>query len=94
MACAILNSMTIRIDKAGRIVLPKPMRERFHLREGSELEIEERPDGLTLRPVEQRSSMVQEEGIWVHLGKVPRGFDWDSVVESIRDERIKDASGI
>jgi AbrB family looped-hinge helix DNA binding protein len=86
--------MTIRIDKAGRIVLPKPMRERFHLREGSELEIEERPDGLTLRPVEQRSSMVQEEGIWVHLGKVPRGFDWDSVVESIRDERIKDASGI
>jgi bifunctional DNA-binding transcriptional regulator/antitoxin component of YhaV-PrlF toxin-antitoxin module len=70
------------------------MRERFHLREGSELEIEERPDGLTLRPVEQRSSMVQEEGIWVHLGKVPRGFDWDSVVESIRDERIKDASGI
>jgi|SRR5207302_10245155 len=94
MAYAILNGMTIKIDKAGRIVLPKPVRERFHLREGSELELEERPDGLTLRPVEQRSSMVQEKGIWVHLGKVPRGFDWGSVVEAIRDERIRDASGI
>jgi AbrB family looped-hinge helix DNA binding protein len=56
--------MTIKIDKAGRIVLPKPVRERFHLREGSELELEERSDGLTLRPVEQRSSMVQEKGVW------------------------------
>lgn len=94
MACGILNGMTIKIDKAGRIVLPKPVRERFHLREGSELELEERSDGLTLRPVEQRSSMVQEKGVWVHLSKVPRGFDWGSVVEAIRDERIKDASGI
>jgi AbrB family looped-hinge helix DNA binding protein len=94
MAYANLSGMTIKIDKAGRIVLPKPVRERFHLREGSELEIEEHSDGLTLRPVEQRSSMVQEEGVWVHLGKVPRGFDWDSVVESIRDERVKDASGM
>jgi hypothetical protein len=38
--------------------------------------------------------MVQEKGMCVHLGKVPRGFDWGSVVEAIRDERIKDASGI
>jgi len=94
MVYAILDGMTIKIDKAGRIVLPKPVRERFHLREGSELELEERSDGVTLRPVEQRSSMAQEKGVWVHLGKVPRGFDWGSVVEAIRDERIKDASGI
>ena len=94
MVYAIIDGMTIKIDKAGRIVLPKPVRERFHLREGSELVIEERSDGLTLKPVEQRSSMVQEEGMWVHLGKVPRGFDWGKVVESIREERIKDASGI
>ena len=94
MAYAIIDGMTIKIDKAGRIVLPKPVRERLNLREGSELVIEERSDGLTLRPVEQRSSMVQEKGLWVHLGKVPRGFDWGSVVESIHEERIKDASGI
>jgi AbrB family looped-hinge helix DNA binding protein len=93
MVHAIISTMTVRIDKAGRIVLPKPVRERFHLREGSELELEERSDGLTLRPVEQRPSMVRKNGIWVHLGKVPRGFDWDTAVDAIREERIKDTSG-
>jgi AbrB family looped-hinge helix DNA binding protein len=90
----MMNGMTVKIDRAGRIVLPKPVRERFRLREGSELELEERSDGLTLRPVEQRPSMVRRDGIWVHLGKVPRGFDWDTAVDDIREERIKDTSGI
>lgn len=86
--------MTLKIDKAGRIILPKPVRDRFQLREGSELLLEERPDGLTLRPVEQRSSMVQEDGLLVHQGKVPRGFDWDAAVDAVRDEQIKNASGL
>jgi len=85
--------MTIKIDKAGRIVLPKPVRERFHLKEGSELELEERSDGLTLRPVERRPSMILQNGMWVHLGKVPRDFNWDAAVDAIREERIKDTSG-
>lgn len=86
--------MTLKIDKAGRIILPKPVRDRLQLREGSELLLEERPDGLTLRPVDQRSSMVQDDGLLVHQGKVPRGFDWDSAVDAIRDEQIKNASGL
>jgi len=86
--------MTIKIDKAGRIVLPKPVRERFRLRAGSDLELEERPEGLILRPVERRPSMIQEKGIWVHLGKAPRGFDWDGAIDALRDERLKDASGL
>jgi AbrB family looped-hinge helix DNA binding protein len=94
MVYAIINGMTVKIDKAGRIVLPKPVRERLHLQEGSELELEERPDGLTLRPIEKRPSMVRENGIWVHLGKVPRGFDWDGAVDATREERIKDTSGV
>lgn len=92
MVHAIVNVMTLKINRAGRIVLPMPVRERFHLQEGSELE--ERSDGLTLRPVEKRPSMVRENGIWVHLGKVPRGFDWDVAVDAMREERNKDTSRI
>src|SRR5260370_41569278 len=84
MAHAIINGMTGKIDKAGRIVLPKPVRERFHLREGSELEIEERPDGLTLRPLEQQPSMIRKSGISGHMGKVPRDFDWAVAVVGLR----------
>ena len=82
------------LDKAGRIILPKPVRDRFQLREGSELDLEERPDGLTLRPVEQKSSMILRDGLWVHQGQAPSGFDWDTLVDDLRDARIKDASGL
>ena len=94
MVYAIINGMNVKIDKAGRIILPKPVRDRLRLRQGSDLEIEERPEGVLLKPVEQRPSMVKENGIWVHLGRAPRGFDWDDLIDSVRDDRIKDASGL
>ena len=64
--------MNVKIDKAGRIVLPKPLRDRLRLRQGSDLEIEERPEGVLLKPVDQRTSMVKKNGIWVHLASYPR----------------------
>lgn len=87
-------AMTLKIDKAGRIILPKPVRDRLQLREGSELALEEHPDGLVLRPVEHKSSMVQENGLWVHQSQAPSGFNWDTTVDAIRDERIKEVSGL
>ena len=93
MAYAILNGMNVKIDKAGRIILPKPVRDRFRLRQGSDLEIEERPEGVLLKPVEQRPSMVKKNGLWVHLGELPEGYDWDSLIDDDRNARIKYLSG-
>jgi AbrB family looped-hinge helix DNA binding protein len=94
MVYAIINGMHVKIDKAGRIVLPKPVRDRLRLRQGSDLEIEERPEGLLLKPVDQRPSMVKKNGLWVHLGKLPKGLDWETLVDEVRDERIKELSGL
>ena len=94
MVCAIINGMNVKIDKAGRIILPKPLRDRLRLRQGSDLEIEERPEGVLLKPVDQRPSMIQENGIWVHLGKLPKGLDWDNLIDDVRNDRIKDLSGL
>ena len=49
---AIANAIRLKVDNAGRIILPKPVRDHFQPREGSDLLLE-RPDALTLRPVEQ-----------------------------------------
>jgi hypothetical protein len=38
--------------------------------------------------------MAQEHGVWVHQGQAPSGFNWDTIVDTIRDEQIKDASGL
>jgi AbrB family looped-hinge helix DNA binding protein len=80
-----MNAMNIKIDAAGRIVLPKHLRERFRLCPGTRLELEERQDGLVLRPAEQHRSMARQDGIWVHLGKAPDGFRWARIVEDLRD---------
>jgi len=86
--------MHIKVDKAGRIVLPKQVRERLRLGAGTKLELRESSQGLMLRPVAQRPSMVQKDGIWVHLGKAPHDFSWDRIVEDLRDERMKDVAGL
>jgi AbrB family looped-hinge helix DNA binding protein len=94
MPHAIINGMTLKIDKAGRIVVPKRLRERLGLRAGVELEVEEVAGGLTLKPLSDGPSMVMEDGFWVHLGVAPVGFDWGRHAERERDARHRQVSGL
>jgi AbrB family looped-hinge helix DNA binding protein len=86
--------MTLKMDKAGRVILPKPVRDRLGLHEGSDLEVEETPEGVMLKPVEVRPSMVKKQGLWVHTGKVPPGFDVVQAVRDDREDRIRKLSGL
>lgn len=76
--------MSITIDKAGRLVLPKPIRDRFNLVSGSELEVELEPDGVRLRVCEGGGSLRRKQGIMVHHGSSVTQLD---VAEFIRGER-------
>ncbi len=86
--------MRLKIDQAGRIVLPKPIRERLRLRPGSSLSLEECPEGILLRPVRQRPGLVEDDGLLVHRGEAPANFDWNTAIEEIREERFKDLAGL
>jgi AbrB family looped-hinge helix DNA binding protein len=79
--------MTIKvsIDKAGRMVVPKPLREKLRLEAGDKLLIESDGDQITLRPVRPESNMIKEHGIWVFNGEAS---DID-IVELIDQEREK-----
>jgi AbrB family looped-hinge helix DNA binding protein len=89
MASGIDNGMTLRIDKSGRIVVPKPLRERLGLKPDMELEVLEQPGGILLRPVGQRPSMIRVNGLWVHQGVAEPGANWDRVLDEVREERIE-----
>lgn len=89
MVNATINGMTLRIDKAGRIVVPKPLRDRLGLRPDTELEALEQPDGLLLRAIDQRPTMIKIDGLWVHRGVPQPGGNWDDVLAEVREERIK-----
>jgi AbrB family looped-hinge helix DNA binding protein len=89
MVNATINGMTLRIDKAGRIVVPKPLRDRLGLRPDTELEVLEQPDGLLLRAIEQRPTMIKVDGLWVHRGVPQPGANLDDVLAEVREDRIK-----
>ena len=84
----------LKVDAAGRVVLPHPVRKRFHLTPGSRLEIDVEPDGIRLRPSTPAPSLTDEDGLLVHEGE-PTGDLLHAVEEAraLRDEQVNSALG-
>ena len=61
----------LTIDKSGRIVVPKPLRQRLGSLPGNELELIDQVGGLFLRIADKRPAMVKVDGLWVHEGTSP-----------------------
>ncbi len=76
--------MTTTIDRAGRLVVPKDIRDRLNLVPGMELDIEVEGDGVRLSVPGAGSSLVDKGGILVHHGAAKAQID---VAEFIRGER-------
>jgi AbrB family looped-hinge helix DNA binding protein len=53
---------TVSIDKAGRLVIPKPMRQSLHLEPGTLLTIEQSDDRLTLAPAIREAQLAIVDG--------------------------------
>lgn len=56
---------TVTVDKAGRLVLPKPVRDELQLCPGDALELQSSEDGILLRPARTGGRMKKEHGVWV-----------------------------
>jgi AbrB family looped-hinge helix DNA binding protein len=76
------------IDKAGRVVIPKPLREELHLEPGDTLEMETAGEQITLRPVRGTGPLTKENGVWVfYCGQPLPASATDAILEQIREER-------
>jgi AbrB family looped-hinge helix DNA binding protein len=93
MAFGIINAMRVSIDKAGRIVVPKAIRERYGLHSGVDLELEETGRGIMLNPVESEPTLVRQDGILVYTGKIAPGVDHTRLVEYDREDRMRKLGG-
>ena len=79
---------TITIDKAGRVVIPKPVRDALRLDAGDALELEAAEDSIILRPVRQAPALVREQGVWVYRsGGAPAETSLAELINEVRESR-------
>ena len=78
----------LTVDKAGRVVLPKPVRDELQLSAGDSLNLESSGDRIVLRPVRERADMREKEGIWVfRTGQPVSTASVNEAIRQLRDER-------
>jgi|NGEPerStandDraft_6_1074524.scaffolds.fasta_scaffold38702_3 AbrB family looped-hinge helix DNA binding protein len=78
----------LTLDKGGRIVIPKQLRQALQLGPGDMLELERAGDELTLRPVRGTWPLVKEQGVWVFFSGQPlTASSTEAVLEQLRTER-------
>jgi len=78
----------LTIDKAGRVVIPKSLRDELHLAAGDALEMECSGEEITLRPVRGTGPLTKEHGVWVFRSGEPLPAPaTDEMLRQIRKER-------
>ncbi len=78
--------MQVIIDKFGRMVLPKTIRDDLGLEPGSALEVEERQEEIVLKPVRPEQAIREKEGLLVFSGKPLAALE--GAVDRHRRERL------
>ena len=85
----------LTLDKAGRIVLPKPLRDEFQLSAGDSLELESSEEWIVLRPARGRGQMKKESGVWVFdSGEALSEETVRKTMRKVRDQRGRKALGL
>jgi AbrB family looped-hinge helix DNA binding protein len=84
----------LSMDRAGRVVLPKPVRDRLQLEPGESLEIESYEDRIVLRPVRDHAAMRKKQGVWVFRSGEPlKASVVRETIRRVREERADEVSG-
>jgi AbrB family looped-hinge helix DNA binding protein len=84
------GEMELSIDKFGRVVLPKKLREHLGVGTGLKVQVEETPDGVKLTPVRHGSGLTMKDGLLILRGGGDEShINWETLVQDEREERIR-----
>jgi len=84
------NFVTVTIDKSGRLVLPKAIRDALHLKPGSSLEVERRDGELILRTPQPEAEIIYKNGIPVLRTRGTTPLSPVQLIEQDREDRIQE----
>jgi AbrB family looped-hinge helix DNA binding protein len=82
----------ITLDKAGRVLIPKSLREELHLGPGDTLQLEREGDEIMLRPVRPEALLKKEQGVWVYQGE-PTHTSIPDLIDREREQRSRELLG-
>ena len=84
----------LTLDKAGRMVLPKALRDELQLSPGDTLEVESSGQQATMRPLRATTPLQKERGVWAYrMGQELPPAVVNDTLRQIRDERHRAALG-
>jgi len=84
----------ITIDSAGRVVIPKPLRDVLDLAPGDTLDLEATGQSITLRPARTAVPLTKEKGVWVfRTGQPLDSSVAENVLDQIRTDRDRQNLG-
>ena len=79
--------METSLDRFGRIVIPKKIREDFNLKAGTPIRIEESEQAIILTPIHGEPNLRVKDGVLVFSGSPLE--DLSHALAKHREERIK-----
>lgn len=79
--------MELTLDKFGRILIPKDVREELGLRAGSSLYFERTKNGFQLKKLDEAQSIMKKGQTLVFVGKITG--DIEGIIDQVRSERDK-----
>lgn len=85
----------LTLDRAGRVLIPKTLREEWRLSPGDVLQLETQgQETVTLRPVRPKALLKKELGVWVYQGERTAASVFTSIPALIDREREKRLRGL
>jgi AbrB family looped-hinge helix DNA binding protein len=84
---------TITLDQAGRVLIPKALRDELELEPGDALQLETEGEKILLRPVRGTAQLKKEHGIWVLRTGEPLRVSPEKVLQELRAERDRSNLG-
>jgi AbrB family looped-hinge helix DNA binding protein len=84
----------VTLDKAGRIILPKPLRDELRLSPGDTLDLALEGEQVMLRPRRSFSPLRKKQGVWVFsTGTAMASDETAETLRKIREQRGRQNAG-
>jgi AbrB family looped-hinge helix DNA binding protein len=82
----------LTLDQAGRVLIPKALRQELRLGPGDALQLDSEGEEITLRPVRPKALLKKEKGVWVYQGE-PVQTSIPDLIDREREKRSRELIG-